>query len=126
MLTSTLMRIFPAMPVDDETGFMRPDKLNIKIIDPESNEVFYKLKKTSKLGKVRMAWADRADRSLDTTRFTYKGMYVADNETAESVSLEFCARSEKVRSISSEGRQHACGASWSRKHATLIVQVRRE
>jgi small ubiquitin-related modifier len=62
------------------------DQLNIKVKDGDGNEVFFKVKKSTRLGKLRKAYAERMGKPENTVRFLYDGTRVNDDDTAESVS----------------------------------------
>lgn len=74
---------------DNEAPAPKPeggDQLNIKVKDSDGNEVFFKVKKNTRLGKLRKAYAERMGKPENTVRFIYDGTRVSDEDTAESVS----------------------------------------
>ncbi|PWN99333.1 ubiquitin-like protein [Tilletiopsis washingtonensis] len=64
------------------------DQLNIKVKDGDGNEVFFKVKKSTRLGKLRKAYAERMGKPENTVRFLYDGTRVNDDDTAESLEIE--------------------------------------
>ena len=60
-----------------------PEQLNIKVKDAEGNEVFFKVKRTTKLAK--LAYAERMGKPENSVRFIFDGQRVGDDDTAESV-----------------------------------------
>lgn len=62
------------------------EQLNIKVKDAEGNEVFFKVKRTTKLSKLKKAYAERMGKPENSVRFIFDGQRIGDNDTAESVS----------------------------------------
>ena len=90
------------------------DQLNIKVKDGDGNEVFFKVKKSTRLGKLRKAYAERMGKPENTVRFLYDGTSVNDDDTAESVSG--AAGQAKLAGAGSgggerrqEGQRRVCG-----------------
>ncbi|KAJ9099718.1 hypothetical protein QFC20_005596 [Naganishia adeliensis] len=52
------------------------------------NEVFFKIKRTTKLNKLKNAYADRVGKQVNSIRFFYDGRRVQDEDTPESLELE--------------------------------------
>ena len=66
-----------------------PEQLNIKVKDAEGNEVFFKVKRTTKLAKLKRAYAERMGKPENSVRFIFDGQRVGDDDTAESVRTSF-------------------------------------
>lgn len=66
-----------------------PEQLNIKVKDAEGNEVFFKVKRTTKLAKLKRAYAERMGKPENSVRFIFDGQRVGDEDTAESVRIFF-------------------------------------
>ena len=65
----------------------RSEQLNIKVKDADGNEVFFKVKKHTRLAKLKKAYAEKMGKPENSVRFiTSDGSRVADDDTAESVS----------------------------------------
>lgn len=64
-----------------------PEHLNIKVTDNQ-NEVFFKIKKTTKLEKLMHAFCERQGKSLATVRFLFDGQRVQPEDTPSDVSLD--------------------------------------
>ncbi|PWN45206.1 ubiquitin-like protein [Ceraceosorus guamensis] len=76
---------------DNEAPAPKPEggeQLNIKVKDGDGNEVFFKVKRNTKLGKLRRAYADRMGKPENTVRFIFDGQRVQDDDTAESLEIE--------------------------------------
>ncbi|WFD22298.1 SUMO protein smt3 [Malassezia equina] len=64
-----------------------PEQLNIKVKDAEGNEVFFKVKRTTKLAKLKRAYAERMGKPENSVRFIFDGQRVGDDDTAESLDM---------------------------------------
>ncbi|ORX35451.1 small ubiquitin-related modifier [Kockovaella imperatae] len=62
--------------------------LNIKITSSNHDEVFFKIKKTTKLTKLKSAYADRVGSDINAIRLMFDGERIQDGDTAESLGLE--------------------------------------
>ncbi len=62
------------------------EQLNIKVKDADGNEVFFKVKRTTKLSKLKKAYAERMGKPENSVRFIFDGQRIGDNDTAETVS----------------------------------------
>lgn len=63
------------------------EQLNIKVKDADGNEVFFKVKRTTKLSKLKKAYAERMGKPENSVRFIFDGQRIGDNDTAETVSI---------------------------------------
>ena len=74
------------------------EHLNIKVTD-NNNEVFFKIKRSTKLEKLMNAFCDRQGKQMATVRFLFDGQRVRPDDSPEGVSL--CLR---LVSLSSQHR----------------------
>ena len=66
------------------------EHLNIKVTD-NNNEVFFKIKRTTKLEKLMSAFCERQGKTLNSVRFLFDGQRVQPTDTPDSVGfLGFC------------------------------------
>lgn len=63
-----------------------PTHITIRVQD-NGSEVSFKIKRTTKLGRVMQSFAERTDRTRAVMRFIYDGERVQDDATPESVSI---------------------------------------
>jgi small ubiquitin-related modifier len=83
----------PEPPVNSE-------HLNIKVSD-NNNEVFFKIKRTTKLEKLMSAFCERQGKSLNSVRFLFEGTRVQPTDTPEAVSSPHsCSLSESAYAFS--------------------------
>lgn len=62
------------------------EQLNIKVKDAEGGEVFFKVKRNTRLSKLKKAYAERMGKPENSVRFIFDGQRIGDDDTAESVS----------------------------------------
>ena len=68
------------------------EHLNIKVTD-NNNEVFFKIKKNTKLEKLMKAFCERQGKDMNTVRFLFDGDKVTKEDTPETVS-QLCKATE--------------------------------
>lgn len=61
------------------------EHLNIKVTD-NNNEVFFKIKRSTKLEKLMTAFCERQGKNVDSVRFLFEGQRVQKTDTPDSVS----------------------------------------
>jgi hypothetical protein len=61
------------------------EHLNIKVTDG-NNEVFFKIKRSTKLGKLMKAFCERQGKDQTTVRFLVDGVKVGPEDTPDTVS----------------------------------------
>ncbi|KAK1927919.1 ubiquitin-related domain-containing protein [Papiliotrema laurentii] len=62
--------------------------LNIKIVSTDGNEVFFKIKKTTKLNKLKSAYADRVGADVNAIRLLFDGQRIQDDQNAADLDME--------------------------------------
>jgi hypothetical protein len=62
------------------------EHLNIKVTD-NNNEVFFKIKRSTKLEKLMNAFCDRQGKQLSTVRFLFDGQRVRPEDSPDTVSI---------------------------------------
>lgn len=66
--------------------------LNIKVTD-NNNEVFFKIKRSTKLEKLMNAFCERQGKTVQSVRFLFEGQRVQVNDTPDTVCTELsCLR----------------------------------
>jgi small ubiquitin-related modifier len=79
----------PESPAGNNSGAeaaAAPEHLNIKVTD-NNNEVFFKIKRATKLEKLMMAFCERQGKTLQSVRFLFEGQRVQPTDTPETVSF---------------------------------------
>ncbi|EPE03218.1 ubiquitin-like modifier [Ophiostoma piceae UAMH 11346] len=63
------------------------EHLNIKVTD-NNNEVFFKIKRTTKLEKLMSAFCERQGKTLNSVRFLFDGQRVQPTDTPDSLEMQ--------------------------------------
>ena len=74
------------VPKGDEAPAASNEHLNIKVTD-NSNEVFFKIKRTTQLKKLMDAFCERQGKTLQSVRFLFDGQRVQPTDSPDSVSF---------------------------------------
>ncbi|KAL1883846.1 hypothetical protein VTK73DRAFT_7634 [Phialemonium thermophilum] len=64
-----------------------PEHLNIKVTD-NNNEVFFKIKRSTKLEKLMLAFCERQGKSLNSVRFLFEGQRVQPTDTPDTLEMQ--------------------------------------
>lgn len=71
------------------------EHLNIKVTD-NNNEVFFKIKRSTKLEKLMTAFCERQGKSLNSVRFLFEGSRVQPADTPDQVCFpSFCCETRQ-------------------------------
>ncbi|KAI6779055.1 Ubiquitin-like protein-like protein [Emericellopsis cladophorae] len=62
------------------------EHLNIKVSD-NNNEVFFKIKRSTKLEKLMSAFCERQGKSISSVRFLFEGQRVQPTDTPEALEM---------------------------------------
>jgi hypothetical protein len=62
------------------------EHLNIKVTD-NNNEVFFKIKRSTKLEKLMTAFCERQGKTVSSVRFLFEGQRVQPSDTPDTVRL---------------------------------------
>lgn len=62
------------------------EHLNIKVTD-NNNEVFFKIKRNTRLEKLMRAFCDRQGKKMESVRFLFEGARVQTEDTPDTVSF---------------------------------------
>lgn len=73
-------------PGDGQAPPPNTEHLNIKVTD-NNNEVFFKIKRSTKLEKLMTAFCERQGKSLNSVRFLFDGTRVQPTDTPDAVCL---------------------------------------
>mmetsp|Transcript_8403 Transcript_8403/g.34112 ORF Transcript_8403/g.34112 Transcript_8403/m.34112 type:complete len:92 (-) Transcript_8403:118-393(-) len=64
------------------------DHISLKVKGQDGQEVFFKIKKTAKLGKMMKAYAERQAIGQDSIRFVFDGMRLNENQSPAELDME--------------------------------------
>ena len=76
----------PAQPEAPAAGGAT-EHLNIKVTD-NNNEVFFKIKRSTKLEKLMTAFCDRQGKTLNSVRFLFEGQRVQPADTPDTLEMQ--------------------------------------
>jgi len=62
--------------------------INIKVVSSTGEEVFFKIKRSTKLSKLQGAYANKVGKDVGSIRFLYDGARIADDDTPTSLDME--------------------------------------
>ena len=62
--------------------------INIKVLSSTGEEVFFKIKRSTKLSKLQGAYANKVGKDVNSIRFLYDGARINDDDTPSSLDME--------------------------------------
>ncbi|KAF7333502.1 Ubiquitin-like protein SMT3 [Mycena venus] len=62
--------------------------INIKVVSSQGEEVFFKIKRSTKLSKLQGAYASKVGKDVSSIRFLYDGARINDDDTPASLDME--------------------------------------
>ncbi|KAF9478742.1 small ubiquitin-related modifier [Pholiota conissans] len=62
--------------------------INIKVVSSSGEEVFFKIKRSTKLSKLQGAYASKVGKDVGSIRFLYDGARIQDDDTPASLDME--------------------------------------
>ncbi|KZO97266.1 small ubiquitin-related modifier [Calocera viscosa TUFC12733] len=62
--------------------------INVKVVTSTGDEVFFKIKKNTKMSKLKGAYAQRVGKDVQTIRFLYDGERLGEDETPSSLDMQ--------------------------------------
>lgn len=71
--------------MSDDSGAAKPEQIDIKVKDAKNNIVHFKVKRTTKLGKVMDAFCSKQGVSLNQVRFSFDGNRINREDTPKTV-----------------------------------------
>merc|ERR1711964_220307 len=64
------------------------DHINIKVVDANHAETFFKIKMSTKLGKLMTAYADRNGQDRNSVKFLYDGQRIGPEDTPSKLEMD--------------------------------------
>jgi len=79
-----------AMPTQVTDVKSEPDQatINVKVVSATGEEVFFKIKRTTKLSKLQGAYANKVGKDVSGIRFLYDGARINEEDTPSSLDME--------------------------------------
>ncbi|KAF9005172.1 small ubiquitin-related modifier [Cyathus striatus] len=62
--------------------------INVKVVSSSGEEVFFKIKRNTKLSKLQGAYASKVGKDVSSIRFLYDGSRIQEDDTPASLEME--------------------------------------
>ncbi|KAN0073610.1 ubiquitin-like protein [Tylopilus felleus] len=62
--------------------------INVKVVSSTGDEVFFKIKRNTKLSKLQGAYAAKVGKDVSSIRFLYDGNRISEEDTPSSLDME--------------------------------------
>jgi len=62
--------------------------INVKVVTSTGDEVFFKIKRNTKMSKLKGAYAQRVGKDVQTIRFLYDGERLGEEDTPASLEMQ--------------------------------------
>jgi len=62
--------------------------INVKVVSSTGDEVFFKIKRNTKLSKLQGAYAGKVGKDVSSIRFLYDGTRISEEDTPASLDME--------------------------------------
>ncbi|KAG2358052.1 ubiquitin-like protein [Suillus spraguei] len=62
--------------------------INVKVVSSAGDEVFFKIKRNTKLSKLQGAYANKVGKDVGSIRFLYDGSRINDDDTPSTLDME--------------------------------------
>uniref|UniRef100_A0A914WQI4 Small ubiquitin-related modifier n=1 Tax=Plectus sambesii TaxID=2011161 RepID=A0A914WQI4_9BILA len=69
-------------------GAQDSEYIKLKVVGQDSNEVHFRVKFSTHMGKLKRSYADRVGVSVQSLRFLFDGRRINDDETPKSLEME--------------------------------------
>ena len=72
----------------DEAKDEKPDTINLKVVAQDGNEMFFKLRRSTRMQKLMAAYCERQGVDRQTVRFLFDGERLRGTQTPDDVDME--------------------------------------
>jgi len=62
--------------------------IKLKVVGQDSNEIHFRVKMTTQLGKLKRSYAERVGVAVGSLRFLFDGRRISDDETPKQLEME--------------------------------------
>jgi len=76
------------LPKDEPKTEEENAPINVKVVSSAGDEVFFKIKRNTKLSKLQAAYANKVGKDVGSIRFLYDGTRISDDDTPNSLDME--------------------------------------
>jgi len=85
-------------PKDSNEG----EYIKLKVVGQDSNEIHFRVKMTTQLGKLKRSYADRVGVSVASLRFLFDGRRINDEETPKQLERKTTTSSKCIKNKPAE------------------------
>ncbi|GAA5805613.1 ubiquitin-related domain-containing protein [Thamnidium elegans] len=78
----------PTEKVEKKEGASAVEHINLKVVGSDTNEVFFKIKRSTQLRKLMDAYCERQGKQPGSVRFLYDGTRVLPQDTPNELDME--------------------------------------
>ncbi|KAI9362601.1 ubiquitin-related domain-containing protein [Pilaira anomala] len=78
----------PVEKVEKKEGATGVEHINLKVVGSDTNEVFFKIKRSTQLRKLMDAYCERQGKQPGSVRFLYDGTRVLPQDTPNELDME--------------------------------------
>ena len=64
------------------------DYIKLKVVDQDSNEIHFRVKMTTQMGKLKKSYSERVGTPIESLRFLFDGKPINDNATPNSLEID--------------------------------------
>ncbi|KAG9308023.1 small ubiquitin-related modifier [Chiua virens] len=75
-------------PTQNDVKYEGTDNAPINVVSSTGDEVFFKIKRNTKLSKLQGAYASKVGKDVASIRFLYDGNRISDEDTPASLDME--------------------------------------
>ena len=75
-------------PASAEDAGSSDDRINISVKDPQGEDIYFRVRRTTKMRKLFSAFCKRSNVDPSTMRFFFQGERIQEDETPESLGLK--------------------------------------
>ncbi|KAF8129964.1 ubiquitin-like protein [Boletus edulis] len=75
-------------PSQNEVKTEENAPINVKVVSSTGDEVFFKIKRNTKLSKLQGAYAAKVGKDVSSIRFLYDGNRINEDDTPSSLEME--------------------------------------
>lgn len=73
---------------DSGPGDANSEYIKLKVVGNDSNEIHFRVKMTTQMGKLKKSYSDRVGVPMTSLRFLFDGKRINDDETPKQLEME--------------------------------------
>ena len=72
---------------EEKAKYLESEFIKLKVVDQDSNEIQFKVKMTTQMGKLKKSYSERVGAPITSLRFLFDGKRINDEETPRSMKM---------------------------------------